>query len=345
MTGSNLSRRNCNIDFIKVIACIAVVGLHTFPKDLSTTAASLYYLCGFAVPMFFMSSGYFLLNRGGVSYKYAVRKCIGIIRVVFFWNTLIFFLKYIKQVISGNGVAIHLLTFVKEFIKSFVQKGTLWQFWYLGALLIIYAILPILSKISCRKKKILILICGVVSIAFEIGSLLYGKPLQKYVIQTFRLWTWLFYFLIGSEMPNAKKWFSEHIKETVHLGICIFITVLIITYQNNVGSRLILETTGILHAEYFYDSFFEMIWIVWVFTFMLRCSFIGGRISDYILRIAPLTMGIYIIHPIIRNIILTLIRNTSVFRSLVYWGVTLFGATIITWIISKLPIGKYLVKI
>lgn len=106
------------------------------------------------------------------------------------------FLKYIKQVISGNGVAIHLLIFVKEFIKSFVQKGTLWQFWYLGALLIIYAILPILSKISCRKKKMLILI-----------------------------------------------------------------------------------------------------------------------------------------------------RNTSVFRSLVYWGVTLFGATIITWIISKLPIGKYLVKI
>ena len=100
-----------------------------------------------------------------------------------------------------------------------------------------------------------------------------------------------------------------------------------------------------LHAEYFYDSFFEMIWIVWVFTFLLRCSFIGRRISDYILRIAPLTMGVYIIHPIIRNVILTLIGNTSVFRSLWYWVVTLFGATIITWIISKLPIGKYLVKI
>ena len=78
------------------MACIAVVGLHTFPKDLSTVTASLYYLCGFAVPVFFMSSGYFLLNRGEVSYKYAVQKCIGIIRVVFLWNSIIFILKFAK---------------------------------------------------------------------------------------------------------------------------------------------------------------------------------------------------------------------------------------------------------
>ena len=88
--------RNYNVDFIRVMACIAVVGLHTFPKDLSTVTASLYYLCGFAVPVFFMSSGYFLLNRGDLSYKYAVQKCIGIIRVVFLWNSIIFILKFAK---------------------------------------------------------------------------------------------------------------------------------------------------------------------------------------------------------------------------------------------------------
>ena len=54
----------CTISDIALIACVAVVGLHTFPKDLSLVTASLYYLCGFAVPFFFMSSGYFLLNRG-----------------------------------------------------------------------------------------------------------------------------------------------------------------------------------------------------------------------------------------------------------------------------------------
>lgn len=51
------SQRNCNIDLIRVLACAAVVGLHTIPKDLSVSTASLYYLCGFAVPFFFMTSG------------------------------------------------------------------------------------------------------------------------------------------------------------------------------------------------------------------------------------------------------------------------------------------------
>ena len=55
-TSSNFDTRDCNIDIIRVIACVAVVGLHTFPKDLSVVTASLYYLCGFAVPFFFIIS-------------------------------------------------------------------------------------------------------------------------------------------------------------------------------------------------------------------------------------------------------------------------------------------------
>lgn len=101
------TRRNCNVDFIRVIACIAVVGLHTFPKDLSVATAALYYLCGFAVPFFFMSSGYFLLNRGEVSYKYAVQKCGGIIRIVFLWNAMLFILRFGKQLFLDRKVTIN----------------------------------------------------------------------------------------------------------------------------------------------------------------------------------------------------------------------------------------------
>ena len=81
---NNFDTRDCNIDLIRLIACVAVVGLHTFPKDLSLVTASLYYLSGFAVPFFFMSSGFFLLNRGELNYKYVWHKCAGIIKIVFF---------------------------------------------------------------------------------------------------------------------------------------------------------------------------------------------------------------------------------------------------------------------
>ena len=98
-TSSNFDTRDCNIDIIRVIACVAVVGLHTFPKDLSIVTASLYYLSGFAVPFFFMSSGYFLLNRGELNYKYAGRKCVGIIKIVFFWNCILYAVKFGKTLV------------------------------------------------------------------------------------------------------------------------------------------------------------------------------------------------------------------------------------------------------
>ena len=336
--------RNCNVDFIRVIACIAVVGLHTFPKDLTTVTASMYYLCGFAVPMFFMSSGYFLLNRGEVSYKYAAQKCIGIIRVVFLWNAIIFLLKFVKQLVWGEDFTINLWSFAEDFAKSFVQKGTLWQFWYLGALLIIYVLLPILSKMNCRQKGVALITCGIISVAVEAVSFLYGKPLQKYTIQTFRIWTWLFYFLLGAEMPKVKDWFSAHINMICHFAIYLFSTVSIVVYQNYIGSNMILETTGVLHAEYFYDSLFEMIWIIFVFTFLLRINF-SIWVADYLFRMASLTIGVYITHPIVRKVTLVIIGNTSVFRSVAYWIATLFGATIFTWVVRKIPLGKYLMKI
>ena len=69
-----MSNRNVNVDMIRIVACIAVVGLHAFPKDISKTTGLIYYFFGFAVPFFFMSSGYFLLNRGKIGIQYSKKK-------------------------------------------------------------------------------------------------------------------------------------------------------------------------------------------------------------------------------------------------------------------------------
>ncbi|RGY86321.1 hypothetical protein DXA17_18395 [Ruminococcus sp. AM58-7XD] len=74
---------------MKILACIAVVGLHTLHKDISIVNQSLYYICGFAVPAFFMSTGYVLLNRDGVHNNYSWNKIKKILHVVFLWSLLI----------------------------------------------------------------------------------------------------------------------------------------------------------------------------------------------------------------------------------------------------------------
>lgn len=60
-----LNKRDYGIDMLRFVACCAVVGLHTFTKGITLTSTVAYYACGFAVPIFFMCSGAFLLNRGG----------------------------------------------------------------------------------------------------------------------------------------------------------------------------------------------------------------------------------------------------------------------------------------
>lgn len=323
---------------------MAVVGLHTFPKDLSVVTASLYYLCGFAVPFFFMSSGYFLLNRGEINYKYAEHKCVGIIKIVFFWNCILYVVKLGSALALDKVLSINFFAFVKDFLKSFVQKGTMWQFWYLGALLIIYILLPFLSKLSQHSRRVVLLTCWIISIAIQFVSFQYGKPVQKYVTQTFRIWTWLFYFLLGAEMKTLKVWISNHISVVFHFLLCVEATILIIAFENYVGCNKILEMTGALHAEYFYDSLCEMLWIGLIFSFLLKINF-SGAVSKYITGLASLTMGIYIIHPMILKITVKIIGNTSIFRSIAYWLVTTLCAAVITWIIKRLPFGKYLIRI
>lgn len=102
---------------------MAVVGLHTFPKDLSVVTASLCYLCGFAVPFFFMSSGYFLLNRGALNYKYAGHKCVGIIKIVFFWNCILYVIKLGKALALDKMLSMNLFCICERVFKVFCAKG------------------------------------------------------------------------------------------------------------------------------------------------------------------------------------------------------------------------------
>lgn len=137
-------KHNYNLDLMKIFACIAVVGLHTLQKDISLINTLFYYVCGFAVPVFFMSTGYILLNRDQINFKYSLRKIISIIRVVCLWSLLFFCIEMMVGVLK-NSIAENnfILLFFKILIGGLVQRGRLWQFWYLGALICVYMILPI----------------------------------------------------------------------------------------------------------------------------------------------------------------------------------------------------------
>lgn len=74
-----IQKRNIGIDLIKIIACILVITLHSLsPEDPivfnNTLNLSLYYVGKLAIPIFFMASGYFVINKPSVSYIYSFKR-------------------------------------------------------------------------------------------------------------------------------------------------------------------------------------------------------------------------------------------------------------------------------
>lgn len=95
-----------------------------------------------------------------------------------------------------------------ECVKSIFQKGTIWQFWYLGALLILYLLLPILSRLT-KMRKVFLVGTGAIAVIIELTAFYLKYPVQKYVVQTLRLRTWIFYLLLGSEISKIQKWILQ----------------------------------------------------------------------------------------------------------------------------------------
>ena len=177
--------RNINLDLIKVLACIGVVLLHTTMSGFKETGswnflAYLYYLGTYPIPLFFMVNGYLLLGKREITYPYILQKVKWILITVSSWTFIVWFF---KRDFTTNPI--------KKIVGSLLQKGYFFQFWFFGALILIYLCLPILRKFLNSKRSFLYILSSLLTIGliFELANIILQMPLQSYVIQTFRLWT------------------------------------------------------------------------------------------------------------------------------------------------------------
>lgn len=324
---------------MRILACIAVVGLHTLQKDLSVFNSTLYYICGFAVPVFFMASGYILLNRGQISFQYSIRKCCSVLKIVVLWAAIVFIGSMSLDLVRGTLDSNIVLSFIKLIIKSLVQKGTLWHFWYFGALIIVYMCAPLLSKSTVKLKWIWVACFGV-GCLIQLGSYIMGTPLQSYCIQTFRLWTWIQYFALGGLCGRLMIHPRRNISLSKHTYFLVAVTAFVGVYQNIVG-RILLHN---LYAEYFYDSIFTVLWVVTLFMWVMRLN-LSVELSNVIKRLSPLTMGIYIIHPLVIRVAKHFIEIDSPLLSLVYFVAVLLVSGMLAGIVSRIPVANKLIKL
>ncbi len=240
--------RNLSIDLVKVVAMLGVMCLHTEMSFYENLIAQCLYMSGvISIPLFFMVSGYLLYGKKPVGFDYSVRKIWGILRFVlivasFFWLL--------------TGVR-HGEPYLRYVIGGFLQKGQLGLFWYFGAMMILYALLPISQRIYNGHPRTFIALTvglGVLANAIFAANFL-DIHIENRTIQTFRLWNWLFYFNLGGIVRRY------HVKSNAKVVILLFVANYLFQY-------FLTPMMPTVYCEYFYGFMPVMALCLFIFAYL-----------------------------------------------------------------------------
>ena len=328
--------RNINLDLIKVLSCIGVVLLHTTMIGFKETGswnllAYLYYLGTYSIPLFFMVNGYLLLGKRDITYSYILQKVKWILITVSSWTFIVWLF---KRDFAVNPV--------KKIIGSMVQKGYFFQFWFFGALILIYLCLPILKKFLNSKRSYLYILSSLVTIGlvFELANMVLQMPLQSYFIQTFRLWTWFFYYILGGLVAQFDK---EIIKKGFKRWMKV-VAVLLLLISPVILFFLAKTIYHNLFAEYFYDILFVKIVSLGFFLMVLTLSLEEDK-SKWIVYLSNQTMGVFIVHTYVMKVLEKLLGFSYTGAYLLFPISTLCVSLIVVSLLMKIPYFNRIVKL
>ena len=328
--------RNINLDLLKVLACVGVVLLHTTMGGFKETGSwnlltYLYYLGTYSIPLFFMVNGYLLLGKREITYPYILQKVKWILITVSSWNMIVWLF---KRDFAVNPI--------KKIVGSLLQKGYFFQFWFFGALILIYLCLPVLKTVINSKRKYVYVLSLLVAIGFivEVANIFLQMPIQTHVMQTFRLWTWFFYYLLGGyiaqfNVDNLKYRFKNWMK---------IVSILLALISPIILFFLAKNTYHNLFAEYFYDILFVKFTSLGIFLMVLTLS-LNENGSKWIVSLSNQTMGVFVIHTYVMKIWEKLIAFSFTGAYLWFAIFTLSISFIVIGILMRIPYLNRIVKL
>jgi surface polysaccharide O-acyltransferase-like enzyme len=229
--------------------------------------------------------------------------------------------------------------------KNLIQQDYFWQFWFFGTMIIIYLILPILYKYFNDYKTAIILTVTFIAISLTIDLLNLIRSfngysiIQLHIIQTFRLWTWFAYFLLGGLLgkEKVKNFFLNHINNITNWCILSASIIIISIYQYNVG--ILYKKSNL---EYFYDNIFTFIYSISLFILIYRQNFKQNKIIKIM---SNNIMGIYIVHVTVIKIFTHFYKFNTPILNISFIFIVFICSLILTLVISKIPLFNRLIKI
>lgn len=326
-----VQERNLNIDLIKIIAMILVIGIHSGTQfiigDIDINRYLKLTLCGTAIPLFFTVSGYLLLGRNNIDWHYSAKKITGIVRFVF----VVCWIYWLIMLIITQEP--HWDKLYKDPLGAFLMGGAFWQFWYFGAMCLIYILYIFINKLYIQNQKLfvrLFILIVVFCTIIHVLNIITPGTIEKKIPQPFRIWNWALYFCLGGIIKvNAKKigW-----KWVVLSAIAYCSQLVVVKYFNK----------AMFNADYNYASLLTLLYVYCLFQALNHLDV--HKIGRGIKQLSPLFLPVYTLHPFF-------IYNTQDFRHSfhagypIYWMIITVASVAVSWIIMQTKVGKWVFRI
>lgn len=281
------------IEWLRIIASFLVVLLHTAILPRGTDTIQLVYknIGYLGVPLFVIISGYLLLKDDREctyrdSLKYSIRYLIPLIVWGFGYACL-------EAIFNGERNIINISVYAIQALIS----GTTWShMWYLYMIVGIVVMLPMFKILvqHCSKRTLQFIIIAIVIVycVFPVFESLFSLQIIRYLSVSN---IYIAYFLCGGYISRYAEGTISYKKIIMILAV-ICLVIPLFTVLKGIDD---IGLNGYSSLPVFCSS-------VSVFL-LIRCMRSNIK-YDTIAKFSKLTLGVYLVHPIILNVLVKVLR-------------------------------------
>lgn len=320
--------RKYNIDILRIISALAIIGIHVIrcpihnaafiDPTLEGTLNMAHRLLLWAVPVFFMISGYCLMQKQDCTYKYAFKHVRKYVAVLF---TVGLFFALLELFFAQRTINLQI---IRTAVLN-VIVGNLWDhMWFVYAIIGIYLVVPVFHNFFQKSKSNAEIVTLLLFIFTVILPQFKGKLA---VANDFPLVGYLFYVCFGMLIAKVKP---------SKLLIPVFAVTAILS-----GAYLALNP---FNEEFNYLSLGVAVCGASVFAL---ATYLKVEKNKTVLNLSNATWGVYLIHNFFVNVAVKVL-GLDLLSSLPYLklGLLFLAVTVISFaaalILRKIPLVKYL---
>ena len=290
------SKRLANIELLRIVAMLMVVMLHYLGKGdllpdksihMDVTGYVAWTLESFAivaVNVYVLISGYFLVES-----EFRFGKIVKLVSQVLFYTILITVLAFSFGLVGKEELGVYNLI-----VQIFPFQ--LEQYWFMTSYLVMYIVSPVLAmgaKALSQKNLKVVTLAMVTFMCIEKSIL----PVQIVFDQRGydALW-FICLFLVAAYI----RLYGIKILEKPLNAMTLYVTGCIFLMVEDLAFSYVREEVGemghLIGTPYHYNHIFNLVASLGLFMFFLQLKVKDGMFANFVCKIAPYTLGVYLLH-------------------------------------------------